>query len=46
MICSTCRRSVGTKNGKVIRHLPLFKVPGRKYCPMSGQPVLENKLEG
>lgn len=44
MICPACRRNVGTKDGKVVRHTPLFNIPGkRKYCPKSGKPVTESK---
>jgi hypothetical protein len=41
MICPTCRRNVGTEDGKIVRHTPLMRVPGRKYCPMSGKPAPE-----
>ena len=44
MICPLCRRNVGTKDGKIVRHIPLFKVPGRKYCPESGKPALKEEL--
>lgn len=43
MICPACRRNVGTKDGKVVRHTPLFKIPGRKFCPEGGKPATESK---